>query len=1138
MKQRLTWLSLLLLVLFVNPRDASACHGVALVGFSASVSGGNVIVNGSSDPATCGCGPYYMEVELACFSASNFTGAAPACTSPNWNSYPWYRSDLNVPGYSAPNYLENCVLEPYFPVSIPIASLCPGTTYVLRARERVCGSGSAGPWSTTFTFTTPGTPPNFQLQASAAPNPICAGQQSTLSATITGTGGCGSGNPTFTWTPINPAGPPIIGNPVNVAPSVTTVYQVTAGGGYLSCYGVPPVTVTVTVLPNPVAGTPSASPTIVCAGQTTTLTLTGFSGNIQWQSAPSSGGPWSNIPGGTTSPFTTSLTATTFFRAVVSNGCGSVNTFFISVTVIPAPILSVTPSNPTICAGGNVSLTASGGPSYTWSEPPPGGTLNTTTGATVIASPTATTTYTVSSSQGQCTSTLPVTVTVNPLPTPTITPPNPSLCAGDTVQLTCGPGPYANVTWAPSNGTLSSTTGATVDAFPTTPTTYTATATDANGCSDTASVTVTVNAMPVVSIFPASASLCAGQSLLLTVSGAISYAWSNGATTDTTTVSPTTPTTYTVIGTTGGSCADTATISITISPNITVEAGLPDSICPGASAMLNATPVTGATYTWTGPGTIASPGMSSTSVTPSATGTYTLNVVDPFGCTGVDSVDVLVYPAAVANAGADAQVCPGDSTQLNASGGQMYTWMPNTNLTPTNTMSNPIAFPGSTTQYTVTVTDANGCMDTDSMIVTVNQVPVVNAGPDAYLCNGSTQLNASGAVNYAWTPSTGLSATNINNPVASPASTTTYVVTGTDGNGCEDTDTVVVDLYAPLAVVASNGVAICPGNSTGLSALASGGDGQYMYSWTPAGTLTGANTSTPTATPGTTTTYTVTVSDGCSTTTVTDTVTVTVHPVPMPTITPDVTSGCAPLCVSFTGGSTPSSNQCSWDFSDGTGTGCNVSHCFTTPGSYTITLNVVDVNGCPGSTVATNMITVHPVPTAGFIASLMETTVLAPDITFTPACTYCDSVVYYLGSQDSLMITTNSFTYSFSDTGAIMVTQVVYSQYGCMDQTDVVVVIRPDFALYVPNAFSPNGDGNNEIFYAYGTGIDPEHFNMWIYDRWGNMLFHSTDIYKGWDGRVQGHDPLSQIDTYVWKIEVRDKEGNKHKYIGHLSMIR
>lgn len=1135
MRKKLFLALFALSAMLANVQQAKACHGVPLVGFAAAVVGSNVIVNANSDPSTCGCGPYYMEVQLACFSPANFATTIPACNG-TWNTYPFYRSLLNVPNYNAGSgWPDNCVLEPYTQIVIPINSLCAGTTYVLRARERLCGNNSAGPWSATFTFTTPGTPPNFWLTASAAPTPICAGQQSVLTATVNGSGGCGSGTPVFTWQAISPAGPAFTGNPVTVTPGQTTIYQVTATGGYLSCYPVPPVTVTVTVNANPVAGTPVVAPTTVCAGQPVTLTLNGYSGSIQWQSGPASNGPWTAIPGGTTSPYTYTVNSTTYFNAIVSNNCGTATSPAVGVTVLPTPTLTITPNNPSICAGQSVVLNASGGVTYTWT---PATFLSSTTGASVTASPTVTTVYTVSSTVGVCTGTRTVQVTVNPNPTPVVTPTSPSICFGDSITLTCGPGPYSSVTWSNSS-TLSSGSGDIVNAGPSTTQSYVATATNSFGCTGTAPVTVTVNPLPVMTVTPTSPTVCAGFSTFMTASGASTYLWNTGNTTDTMTVLVNSTTTYTVVGTSAGGCVDSTTVTVTLNPNIPTDAGVPDSICPGATSVLNPTPfnVGSYTYSWTGPGVITNPNTANATVTPAATGTYTVNMIDQNGCTGVDSVEIVVLPQPVASAGADLTICTGEQTQLNASGGSNYSWSPNIALSPTNTMSNPMANPTSTQQYIVTVTDPSGCFDTDTMVVNVNPLPAINAGTDVYICGNGAQLNATGGTSYVWTPSAGLSSDIIANPIANPASTTTYVVTGTDNNGCVNTDTIVVNLYTPLTVVASNAASICPGNNTAVSAVAGGGDGIYTYSWAPATGLSTTNAANATASPTVTTTYVVTVSDACGSTVAVDSVVVTVHPVPVLTITPDVTSGCSPVCVNFTGTASPSASvSCNWDFSDGTGSGCNTSHCFNTAGSYNITLSVIDGNGCAATLTMPNLITVHPNPVAGFAAAPDTVTFLSPVIVVTPSTINGDSIIYLVNGDT--IYDMGQFQYTFDNTGTFQITQIVYTQYGCVDQAQDNVTVIPDFIIYVPNAFSPNEDGINDEFMAYGEGIDPASFQMWIYDRWGNLIFQTSDLYKGWNGKVQGQPNTAQIDTYVWKITCKDRTGTMHKYIGNVNMIK
>jgi len=223
------------------------------------------------------------------------------------------------------------------------------------------------------------------------------------------------------------------------------------------------------------------------------------------------------------------------------------------------------------------------------------------------------------------------------------------------------------------------------------------------------------------------------------------------------------------------------------------------------------------------------------------------------------------------NAGIDKTICYGANVSIGgnptASGGSgagfTYGWSPATGLSST-TIANPVASPTSTTIYTVTVNDVNGCSGTDNVTVTVNPLPNANAGNDVAICNGaSTQLNASGGTSYSWSPAAGLSATNISNPVASPATTTAYVVTVTNSYGCTATDNVIVTVNPLPMAEAGNDTTILAGDSIQIGSSPISG---YSYSWTPITSLDNSNIANPLAFPIDTTVYKLTVTDnnGCS----------------------------------------------------------------------------------------------------------------------------------------------------------------------------------------------------------------------------------------------------------------------------------
>ncbi len=314
------------------------------------------------------------------------------------------------------------------------------------------------------------------------------------------------------------------------------------------------------------------------------------------------------------------------FSVVEYNGAAeTVNykttTLPVANTTIAGANVTFNVQNPSICPGGNVSITASGATTYNWS---PSTGLSATTGSTVIANPATTTTYTVVGTTGACTDTEMITVTVGSgAANVTFSVQNPTICQGGNISITASGA--TNYTWSPATG-LSATTGSTVVANPTTTTTYTVVGTTGS-CSDTKTITVTV-ASPSVTFSVQNPSICPGGSVSITANGATTYAWSPAtglsATTGSTVVAnPASTTTYTVVGTTG-SCSDTKTITVTVgagSANVTFSVQNP-TICPGGNVSITASGAT--TYNWS-PSTGLNVTTGSTVIaSPATTTTYTV----------------------------------------------------------------------------------------------------------------------------------------------------------------------------------------------------------------------------------------------------------------------------------------------------------------------------------------------------------------------------------------------------------------------------------------------------------------------------------------------------------------------------------
>jgi gliding motility-associated-like protein len=416
--------------------------------------------------------------------------------------------------------------------------------------------------------------------------------------------------------------------------------------------------------------------------------------------------------------------------------------------------------------------------------------------------------------------------------------------------------------------------------------------------------------MPVVDAGP-DQTACDGASVTLSGSGAQSYSWDNGVT-DGVAFTPSGTMTYTVTGTAANGCTATDQVTVNVSTSPTIGAGADQSVCPGTSVTLTGTG--GVSYSWNNGVT------DGVSFTPASTTTYTVTGTDAAGCDNTDQVTVTVYALPPVDAGQPLAVCAGSSVTLNGSGATSYVW--------NNGVSNGVAFtPGSTTTYTVTGTDANGCQNTDQVTVTVNQLPNVSAGNDQSVCTGgNVTVNGSGASTYSW--NNGVT----NGTPFAPGATTTYTVTGTDANGCQDTDQMTVTVNPLPVVSAGTDQSVCLGTAVTLS-----GSGAVSYTWTNGVTNNNAFT------PGLgSVTYTVTGTDanGCQNT---DQVTVNVVPVPVSDLnSTSVLSGYPGLVVTFTNAST-NANSYDFDFDNGqNATSTNVAETFSStynsPGIYTIVL--------------------------------------------------------------------------------------------------------------------------------------------------------------------------------------------------------
>ncbi len=753
--------------------------------------------------------------------------------------------------------------------------------------------------------------PTVSVISDDTDNTVCENTMVTLT---------GAGAATYTYTGS-------INDGVAFAATSTETYTVT-GTDANGCVNTSDITITVNPAPV-VTATSNATNDIICLGDDVTLTAGGTAVSYTWDNSVVDG-----------VAFTPTVTATYTATGVDAIGCE--NTATITITVNdPIVTASSDATANAVCDGDDVTLTGGGAVTYTWDN-------LVVDGASFI--PTATTTYTVTGTDAiGCENTATITITLNALPTVSVT-------SDDTDNTVCE---NTMVTLTGAGAATYSYTGGVNEgvAFPATSTeTYTVTGVDANGCSNTSDITITVNAAPTVTATSdvTNNTLCGSGDVTLTAAGnAVTYTWDNSVV-DGVAFTTSSTNTYTVTGVDAIGCENTASITITVNaiPTVSVTSDDTDNtVCE--NTMVTLTGAGAATYTYTGS---VSDGVAFAAT---STETYTITGTDANGCTNTSDITITVNAlptVSVTSDDTDNTVCENTLVTLTGSGAATYTY--------TGSVNDGVAFAATSTEtYTVTGTDANGCTNTDDITITVS-IPTVTAASDvtndAICGSGDVTLTGGGAVSYLWDNSV------VDGVAFTTSSTNTYTVTGTDAFGCTNTATITITVNTlPTVSANSNDAnnAICIGSSVIVT-----GVGASTYTYT--GGISEGVAFTPTAT----NTYTVTGTDanGCVNT---GTITITVNQLPVVDIAPYTEA----VCDVVTNYSLTNVSPLAGVFSGANVTGTTFNPSAAGVGVHPITYTVTDINGCVGSDVenitvgdcsgieenSTIAVSVYPNPTNG-----------------------------------------------------------------------------------------------------------------------------------------------------------------------------
>ena len=492
------------------------------------------------------------------------------------------------------------------------------------------------------------------------------------------------------------------------------------------------------------------------------------------------------------------------------------------------------------------------------------------------------------------------------------------------------------------------------------------------------------------------------------------------------------------------------------------------------------------------------------------TGTYTVSMVlsNSYGCTASDSADIQVIgiPATVAAIDPVPPICPGASIQLQAIGGVSWSWSP-TSGSGIDTLSTFMATPDmDLATYQVI---ASGVCGSDTAIVTISWItPVGSAGLDTAVCIGSSiTLGASGGGTYAWSPSNSLSDLAVEDPIASPAENTQYSVVITTPDGCTVVDSVLIAVVMDLPVPSLTDTLVCVGGSVQLHA----GEADW-YAWQPAQGIDALDVPDPTVAPQVPTTYIVSMYNVCGI--ALDSAFVGIDVVHADAWPDTVVCAGIPVVLQASGGvgfawSPIASNTSTLTLDP------------AVAGTYAVV--VTDALGC--TDVAHVTVDVLPAPslTAGYETGLDygESALLtafgqgsflwSPDATLS-----CDTC------QQTIATPTTTTTYEVELTDAI----------GCKSTAQVIIFFRG--TLYVPNTFTPNGDGVNDQFFALAREVST--FRLIVFNRWGEAIFSTDRLDGAWDGTFKEKE--SPIDTYVWRIDLKETNGKNRTVYGHVNLLR
>ncbi|MFY9591272.1 MAG: PKD domain-containing protein [Bacteroidales bacterium] len=689
---------------------------------------------------------------------------------------------------------------------------------------------------------------------------------------------------------------------------------------------------------------------------------------------------------------------------------------------------------------------------------------------------------------------------------------------------------------------------------------YCVTITDENGCFLVECITITQPAELLVTVSP-NVAICEGSQTVLQATGMggtvpYSYMWRYSQDSayivgpSSYMVSPDTTRIYEVYVRDAHGCeSNVASIKVTVSPEMIIDTMLINhnrcyQSCDGRAEIVMHGGLAPLHYSWGSDNHIYS-GL--------CAGIYTVTVSDLIGCS-VSNTFVIEQPTQITySTSVEPATCfgydDGEAT-IFVQGGvtpYTYTWStgPGTETITTTAGS-----------YTVTVLDDHNCRIVANVEITQPSKIIVLPMSNMRICQTqSVSLNnqATGGTPYydfRWEGSDG-SVWNSNIYTVTPETTTTYTLVVTDSHGCHSSPvstTIFVNPGLTINSIVTSNDTVCPGDPAIIHVDVEGGNGGPYLMTLQDGRVV---PSPFIVYPDTTTMYYITLADMCGTPTVMDSILINVRPKPVNLFTVEKVSGCPPFAAQFNELNPHLGQTYLWNFGDKKySTEKNPVHIYKEPGVYTVSLEVRDVFGCKFTREIEDLITVYQGPTANFEASPAIVSFINSEVEFINHSSNASNYYWFFGDGDSSMFV--SPRHKYTDIGDYEVMLVAETDKYCTDTTVRTIGVRNEFAFYMPNSFTPNGDGLNDCARPCGNGIDKNDFSLVIYDRFGMLVFE-TDKFDpkvgceacsdgAWDGTYKGNknkgDKVMANGVYYWYAEFKDWYGTVHKKQGEIVLVR